>query len=668
MNSPRLHPDTIQDVKQRVDIVEVIGDYVVLKKRGKDFLGLCPFHAEKSPSFSVSPSKQMYYCFGCQAGGNAFKFLMELGKQSFYDVVLDLARRYQVPIKTLEPEQKKELQRQLSLREQLYEIMAVAAGFYHHALFQPQGQIALDYLTHKRHLSQSTIQQFQLGYAPEGWETLYRYLIEQKRYPLAAVAQAGLIKARQSGSGYYDQFRHRLMIPIRDGQGRAIAFGSRTLGQDEPKYLNSPETPLFHKGKTLFGLDQAKTAIQKTDQAILVEGYFDVIALHQGGIQQTVAALGTALSREQVQTLMRFSESKQIIFNFDADKAGINATQRAIQAIESLVYSGQVNLRILNLPAGKDADEFIQASPNNIAHYQQLIASAPLWFDWQIQQLLKDKNLKHADDFEQVGRGMVALLKRLTDNNKRTYYLQTCAEILSQGDSRLISLQIDNLLAQLKQSEPENRTNKNRKAFQIKNPESSLLEKAEALLLRIYLHCPEYRSHINQILIDQDLLFGFAHHRLLWQTIDTVITQYELASDPDNRLLDLVQNQYLEHGLGFDAIQPLFQLTETTAEDLFRANLRIPEAIAVMEKVAWEKYGQYCLQQLQQLAPKEQAKDFQYYQQEWMKARQEIQRLDNQRLNHSLPNWSFSPVAPPILYNSGSYRRYRGMPWRILNS
>ncbi|MEB3229255.1 MAG: DNA primase [Synechocystis sp.] len=638
MNSPRLHPDTIQDVKQRVDIVEVIGDYVVLKKRGKDFLGLCPFHAEKSPSFSVSPSKQMYYCFGCQAGGNAFKFLMELGKQSFYDVVLDLARRYQVPIKTLEPEQKKELQRQLSLREQLYEIMAVAAGFYHHALFQPQGQIALDYLTHKRHLSQSTIQQFQLGYAPEGWETLYRYLIEQKRYPLAAVAQAGLIKARQSGSGYYDQFRHRLMIPIRDGQGRAIAFGSRTLGQDEPKYLNSPETPLFHKGKTLFGLDQAKTAIQKTDQAILVEGYFDVIALHQGGIQQTVAALGTALSREQVQTLMRFSESKQIIFNFDADKAGINATQRAIQAIESLVYSGQVNLRILNLPAGKDADEFIQASPNNIAHYQQLIASAPLWFDWQIQQLLKDKNLKHADDFEQVGRGMVALLKRLTDNNKRTYYLQTCAEILSQGDSRLISLQIDNLLAQLKQSEPENRTNKNRKAFQIKNPESSLLEKAEALLLRIYLHCPEYRSHINQILIDQDLLFGFAQHRLLWQTIDTVITQCGLTSDPDNRLLDLVQNQYLEHGLGFDAIHPLFQLTETTSEDLFRANLRIPEAIAVMEKVAWEKYGQYCLQQLQQLAPKEQAKDFQYYQQEWMKARQEIQRLDNQRLNHSLPN------------------------------
>jgi DNA primase len=633
MNTPRIHPDTIQDVKQRVDIVEVIGDYVVLKKRGKDYLGLCPFHDEKSPSFSVSPSKQMYYCFGCQAGGNAFKFLMELGKRSFSDVVLDLARRYQVPVQTLEPEQKQELQRQLSLREQLYEIMAVAQGFYHHTLFQPQGKIALDYLLQKRQLSLATIQQFQLGYAPEGWETLYRYLVEQKRYPLAAVEQAGLIKARQS-SGYYDQFRHRLMIPIRDGQGRAIAFGSRTLGQDEPKYLNSPETPLFHKSKTLFGLDQAKTAIQKTDQAILVEGYFDVIALHQVGIQQTVAALGTALSRDQVQSLMRFSQSKQIIFNFDADKAGVNATQRAIQEIEPLVYSGQINLRILNLPSGKDADEFIQASPENVAIYQQLIATAPLWFDWQIQQLLKDKNLNNAEQFEQVGRGMVILLNRLTDPNKRTYYLQTCAEILSQGDSRLIGLQMNNLVNQLKTSSNPSANRHHSKKFQVKNPENTLLEKTEILLLRIYLHFPEYRDLINQALIERDLLFGFDHHRLLWQTIDAVITRYQLTSDPENQLIDLVQLAYLEQGIELNPIASVFQLTEFTEEDLFRTNLRIPEAIAIMEQVAWEKYGQYCSQQLHKLNPRNQAKEFQYYQQEWMKARQETQRLNDQRINH----------------------------------
>jgi DNA primase len=216
MDVPRLHPDTIEEVKQRVDIVEVISESVVMRKRGKDYVGACPFHDEKTPSFSVSPSKQLYYCFGCGAGGDAVKFLMELGKRSFSEVVLDLAQRYQIPIQTLEPEQRQEFQRQLSLREQLYEILAVTASFYQHALRQPEGAIALDYLKNKRQLSEETIGQFQLGYAPAGWETLYRYLVEQKRYPIALVEEAGLIKQRTSGSGYYDQFRDRLMI--RDGR------------------------------------------------------------------------------------------------------------------------------------------------------------------------------------------------------------------------------------------------------------------------------------------------------------------------------------------------------------------------------------------------------------------------------------------------------------------
>ena len=258
MEIPRLHPDTIEAIKERVDIVDVISEYVVLKKKGKDYSGLCPFHDEKSPSFSVSPTKQVYYCFGCGQGGNTFKFLMELGKRSFGDVVLELANRYQVPIKTLEPEQKKELQRQLSQREQLYEILAVTTAFYQHVLYLPQVEKALKYLKEKRGLKPEIIQQFQLGYSPEGWETLYRYLVEQKHYPLALVEQAGLIKPRKTNNGYYDQFRDRLMIPIQDIQGRVIGFGSRTLGTDEPKYLNSPETPLFDKGKTLFGLDKAK--------------------------------------------------------------------------------------------------------------------------------------------------------------------------------------------------------------------------------------------------------------------------------------------------------------------------------------------------------------------------------------------------------------------------
>jgi DNA primase len=238
MQIPRLHPDTIEEIKQRADIVDVISEYVVLRRRGKDFVGSCPFHDEKTPSFTVSQTKQMYYCFGCQAGGNAIKFLMDLGKRSFAEVVLDLARRYQVPVQTLEPEQRQELQRQLSLREQLYEVLATTANFYQHALRQSQGQKALQYLGSDRLLKEETIQQFGLGYAPASWETLSRYLVETKHYPAQLVEKAGLIKPRKEGGGYYDVFRDRLMIPIRDVQGRVIAFGGRTLTDEQPKYLN----------------------------------------------------------------------------------------------------------------------------------------------------------------------------------------------------------------------------------------------------------------------------------------------------------------------------------------------------------------------------------------------------------------------------------------------
>jgi len=194
---PRLHPDTIETIKQRVDIVDVISEYVVLRKRGKDYVGCCPFHDEKTPSFSVSSNKQLYYCFGCNAGGNAIKFLMEVGKRSFSDVVLDLARRYQIPVQTLEPEQRANLQRQLSLREQLYEILALATEFFKHALRQSQGQYALKYLQVTRCFSEETIQRFGLGYAPQGWEVIYRYLVEQKGKPVQLVEKAGLIKPRK---------------------------------------------------------------------------------------------------------------------------------------------------------------------------------------------------------------------------------------------------------------------------------------------------------------------------------------------------------------------------------------------------------------------------------------------------------------------------------------
>ncbi len=646
MQVPRLHPDTIEEVQQKVDIVDVVSEHIVLKKRGRDYLGLCPFHNEKTPSFSVSQEKQVYHCFGCKAGGNTFRFLMEIQKQSFAEVVLDLARRYQVPVKTYEPEQRQEIQRQLTLREQLYEILAVSASFYEYALRQPQGETALIYLKEERKLDESTISQFQLGYAPGGWETLYRYLLEQKRYPVNLVEQAGLIKQRKTGNGYYDIFRDRLIIPILDIQGRVIGFGSRTLKPDEqPKYLNSPETPLFDKSKTLFALDKARSSISREDRAVVVEGYFDAIALHAAGITNSVASLGTAFTQNQLKQLLRFTPSKQVILNFDADNAGTKATERAINEIEDLIYSGVVQLRILNLPDGKDADEFLSSRDDAVVIYYQSLDNAPLWLDWQLNRLIAGKNLAAADELQQVAMGMVKLLKRLQDINQRNYYLTYCAEILSQGNHSLKQQNLATLNAQLKplskyaakpsrfpKSQPYSAS---QTTFKVAiSPEQELLIEAESLLLRIYIHYPQYREEIIDKLETKDLLFNLSEHRFLWQQIIAIEDKIALASNKySNNLLTELHNRSLEFPEKMQEVTKFFYLNEKEKEDVFRTGLRIDNAIASLELIAQKKYEVYCEKQLYSLNPTTDLESMQYYYQEIQKTKKLIQQLEPIRLS-----------------------------------
>jgi DNA primase len=615
MQVPRLHPETIEEVKQRADIVDVISGRVVLRKRGKEFVGLCPFHDEKSPSFTVNQAKQMYYCFGCGAGGNAFKFIMELEKRSFSEVVLDLAKTYQVQIKTVEPEHRQELQRQISLREQLYEISALTAKFYEHALRQPQGQEPLAYLKSERQLSEETIQQFQLGYAPQGWETLYSYLVEQKHYPAQLVEQAGLIVPRKSGgSGYYDRFRNRVMIPIRDTQGRVIGFGGRSLGDEQPKYLNSPETELFDKGKTLFALDTAKIAISKADQAVVVEGYFDAIALHAAGIGNAVASLGTALSLNQVRQLLRYTDSKQIILNFDADKAGTQAAERAIGEIEKLAYQGEVQLRVLNIPDGKDADEFLKTYSSE--QYRELLKNAPLWLDWQLQQMLINQDLKQADTYQQVTKRIIKLLTNITDDNQLTHYLQKCAEILSKGDYRLTKMLADNLLNQVindwgkrlsqdesltmpllikKKLKPTSSKQSKKQSSSSLNNQSkesflavarTLLEEAEGQLLQIYLHCPEYRQDVRESIEAREVQFSLSHHRFLWHQIlnAEIFHKISLQIAPSELILRL-QDSLIEYPNQLNQISHLFHLNELSEKNVYRAPLVIRSALACIEQI-----------------------------------------------------------------------------------
>ena len=513
MASPRLHPRTIEAVKERADIVDVVGEHVVLKKKGREFVGICPFHDDSKPSMTVSPAKQFYYCFSCGAGGNSIKFLMEFQRQSFSEVVLDLARRYQLPVETVDGPQQEKLKQQLSRRDKLHRALALASGWFRAQLRTEAGADALRYLRETRGLSETTLDQFELGYAPDQWDGLLKHLQQVEGLAPELLEAAGLVVPRKGGNGFYDRFRHRVIVPIRDRQGRVIGFGGRSLDGSEPKYLNSPETEVFEKGKHLFGLDRASSAIRKDDRAVVVEGYFDVIALHAAGVTNAVASLGTALSSQQITQLCRCSDGKRIVLNFDADGAGVRAANRAIGEVEQLALQGQLELRVLHLPSGKDPDEFLKE--HGAGEYRALLDQAPLWLDWQIEQVLEGRDLSKADQFQRSVASLVALLGKLPQSAIRTHYIQQVAERLSGGQGRLALQLEDDLRQQVQGQRWHGRSTRHEKAG-----EASQRERSEAEILLLYLHCPSHRAGIRKELRSRELEdFAIQHHRLLWAGI-----------------------------------------------------------------------------------------------------------------------------------------------------
>ena len=539
MVSVRLHPRTIDAVKERADIVDVVGEHVVLKKKGREFVGICPFHDDSKPSMTVSPAKQFYYCFSCGAGGNSIKFLMEFQRQSFSDVVLDLARRYQLPVETMDAPQQERLRQQLSRRDKLQRALALAAGWFRSQLLAPTGQEALAYLTDQRGLSPTTLETFQLGYAPDQWDGLLTHLQQVEGLSADLLESAGLVVPRKGGNGFYDRFRHRVMVPIHDRQGRVIGFGGRSLDGSEPKYLNSPETELFEKGKHLFGLDKASNTIRRDDRAVVVEGYFDVIALHAAGITNAVASLGTALSNQQITQLCRVSDSKRIVLNFDADGAGVRAANRAIGEVEQLAMQGQLELRVLHLPSGKDPDEFLK--DHGPGEYRALLDQAPLWLDWQIDQALAERDLSRADQFQQAVTALVGLLGKLPQSAVRTHYLQRVAERLSGGQGRLALQLEEDLRQQVKGQRWHGRSSRHEQPG-----DTSQRERCEADLLRLYLHAPRHRAAIRQELRQRELEdFAIPHHRLLW----AALTELEETNLGVGRLEAISRGEDDGHGL-----------------------------------------------------------------------------------------------------------------------
>jgi len=605
LSIPRLHPRTIEAVKERADIVDVVGEHVVLKKKGREFVGLCPFHDDKSPSMTVSPAKQFYYCFSCGAGGNAIKFLMELQRGSFTDVVLELARRYQLPVETLDGPQQERLRQQLSRRDQLHRVLSLAAGWFQSQLRSPGGAEALAYLRDGRRLSEATLETFQLGYAPDRWDGLLRHLQQVEAIEPELLAAAGLVVPRRgsdgpegaeaAATGYYDRFRHRVIVPIHDRQGRVIGFGGRSLDGREPKYLNSPETEVFEKGQHLFGLHRAADPIRRADRAVIVEGYFDVIALHAAGISHAVGSLGTALSSRQITQLCRCCDSRRLILNFDSDGAGVRAAQRAIGEVEQLALQGQLELRVLHLPAGKDPDEYLQQ--HGAGEYLGLLDAAPLWLDWQIEQVLAGRDLARADQFQQAVTALVELLGKLPQSAVRSHYLQRVAERLSGGQARLTLQLEDDLRQQVKGQRWHGRS-----ARWEQPGEAGLRERSEAEVLRLYLHCPRLRPLIRTELRRLDLEdFALQHHRQLWASLGEIeednlglgrLERINRGLDAGEDLADLDLPRLLADRLLVESegsallsrLTPLLEPTEVQRLSLSQPDLQLRGATASLER------------------------------------------------------------------------------------
>ena len=349
----RIPREVVEAIRDRTDIVEVIGRHVKLQKRGNTWVGLCPMHQERSPSFHVIPTKQIYHCFGCQKSGDVFTFLKEIQGLSFFEAVKELAGPAGVtlPERDLTDDERAQLQ----TRATLYDVLEEAARWFEAQLWTgPEGAPARAYLE-RRAMTQETARAWRLGWAPQGWTRLVDHLHRRSFRP-ELVVEAGLAKRREQGDGHYDAFRERVIVPIRDERNRVIGFGGRLLEGDGPKYINSPETPLYQKSHVLYGLEAARRAIGQNDRAILVEGYFDVLSMHQAGFPETIATCGTSLTGEHVDKLRRLTRS--VVVLLDADEAGARAAERTLPLLEK---AGIAALR-LQLPGAKDPDELIRES------------------------------------------------------------------------------------------------------------------------------------------------------------------------------------------------------------------------------------------------------------------------------------------------------------------
>ncbi len=419
----RIPENILEDILNRVDIVEVISGFIPLKRAGRNFKAACPFHHEKTPSFMVSPDRQIYHCFGCGESGNAFKFLMRYERLEFLEAVQSLAKKAGVVL----PEVHKEDSKATSLITQLYKINELTASFYGNNLNSANGAGAKNYLL-KRGLTLESIKAFKLGVAPDKWDALISHL-RAKNIDLSLLEKAGLILAKEAG-GYYDRFRNRIIFPIFDIKSRVVGFGARVLDDTLPKYVNSPETFIYTKGKNLYGLNFARDSIRENDFVVVVEGYLDFIIPYQEGLKNIVASLGTALTLEQVRLLKRYTHN--VVMVYDADAAGELATLRSLD----IFVEEEMNVRVVSLPKGFDPDLFVRKQCP--ASFKQKIDEACNLFDYKLGILKSRYDFKEIEGKAKISLLMLETLAKFKNAVLKSEYIRKLAQELDISEDALL--------------------------------------------------------------------------------------------------------------------------------------------------------------------------------------------------------------------------------------
>jgi DNA primase len=557
----------IDDVKQRLDIVQVVSEYAKLQKSGRSYKALCPFHSEKNPSFFVFPDRQSWHCFGaCGIGGDIFSFIMKKEGVDFAQALHLLADKAGISLVAPAPPEK---QTQNKEREKLFELNEAAAEYYHHLLLNASvGKIARNYVS-KRGLSPEIIENFQLGFAPEGWDILKQYL-KDKEYGEAGLLASGLLVEREDKNAY-DRFRNRLMFPIRNIQGKVIGFGGRALDDSLPKYLNSPQTQVFDKSSSLYGIDRAKAAIRQKDQAVIVEGYMDVLMAHKHGYYNVVASMGTAMTDKQLSILKNLT--KNLILALDADAAGEEAISRSGEMIDKMLpvppsFYGWVRyedahnaeVKILVLPKDKDPDDIIKEDPSL---WQRLIVDAKPMIDFILETVMAKVNLGSARDKSSAAEKLLPLLFHMEDSIRQAHYVERLARLLKIDERDL-----HDKMKKLKVDERKQRASKSIRAFAPAVPAITSFS-PEQYCLALLLQYPELKSGSTGLSPDHFENTGNRELFVKWQQSS------DFASLRDS--LDNALQEYLE-SLIAKVLPPILKESERARfEDLSQCINRLQE-------------------------------------------------------------------------------------------